>query len=185
MHKSLKLPVAPEVVDIICNKYHVLEFVIIVEHDIDPESLASTLEKYISYNFDCQERLVVCHFDTDYYPSLTCVGNSIYNFFRLCANFNIPLDRVIFLTNHVGIEKEINTVSQNICNFTDVKVVYTHQWLDYPDVDQTSNNDPEAELTHLYSCLNGQQRMHRMLTLCMLKEHDLLDKGIISYNFGN
>jgi hypothetical protein len=180
-------PLHNDVVEIICNKYSVLVFVNLVDYDLDPESLASLLEKYHSHSFSSNEKIVVLHHDTDYYVSTNAVGNTVYNFFRLCANFDISLDNIIFLTNHYGIDEEIKKVSMNICNSSNVSVIYTSLWYDFPTVAETLDKsflfEPE-KICKLYSCLNGQQRMHRMLTLCMLEHADLLDQGIISYHFG-
>lgn len=176
-----------DVVKIVCDKYCVLEFVNLVDYDFDPESLASLLAKYCSYSFAANQKIIVLHHDTDYYPSTDAVGNTIYNFFRLCANFDISLENIIFLTNHYGIDKEIKKVSMNICNSSGPSVIYTSLWYDFPTTaeapDKNFLSEPE-KICKLYSCLNGQQRMHRVLTLCMLEQAGLLDQGIVSYHFG-
>jgi hypothetical protein len=179
-------PLHNDVVEIVCNKYRVLEFVNLFNYDVDPESLASLLVKYHSYSFAANEKIVVLHHDTDYYASTVAVGNTVYNFFRLCTNFDISLDNIIFLTNHYGIDEEIKKVSMNICNSSGPSVIYTSLWYDFPTASEVQDKnflfDPK-KICKLYACLNGQQRMHRVLTLCMLEEAGLLDQGIISYHF--
>jgi len=174
-----------EIVDIICKKYKVLEFIDFEKCALDPENLANILKKYYSFSFSPDEKIIILHHDTDYYSSVNAVGNTIYNFFRLCANFDINLSNIIIVTNHYGIEQEIVSVARSICNSDDITVIYTAQWFDFPsyrDIDQSSF-DNKTDIVSLYSCLNGQRRNHRLLTLCMLKEYNLLDKGIISYHF--
>lgn len=176
-----------EIVNIICKKYNVLEFIDLIQYDIDPENLADVLEKYYFFSFSPGEKIIILHHDTDYYSSITAVGNTIYNFFRLCANFDIDLSNIIIVTNHYGIEHEIASTARSICNSNGIKVIYTSQWYDFPsyqDINQ-STIDYNTDVVSLYTCLNNQQRMHRLLTLCMLKEYDLLDKGIVSYHFKN
>lgn len=175
-----------DVFDVICNKYCVLKVVALVDYDLDPESLASILVKYCSYNFDSDEKIIVLHHDTDYYASTSAVGNTVYNFFRLCANFDIALDNIIFLTNHYGIKEEIKKVAASVCNSDKISVIYTSLWYDFPTVAETQKKnflcEPE-KICKLYSCLNGKQRMHRLLTLCLLEDAGLRDQGIISYHF--
>jgi hypothetical protein len=176
-----------DVIEIVSNKYCVLEYIALVDYDLDPESLASVLGKYCSYSFGCNEKIIVLHHDTDYYAATSTVGHTVYNFFRLCANFDIAVDNIIFLTNHYGIEQEINKVAVSVCNSNRISVIYTSLWYDFPNVSVIQNKnflcEPE-KICKLYTCLNGKQRMHRLLTLCMLEDADLRDKGIISHHFG-
>lgn len=182
MHLST---IKQSVIDLIQEKYQIVDIIDLVKYSTNIELLADTLTKYYNSNFSANQRLVVLHHDTDYYPFESTSGNLVYNFLRLCANFLIPLDQVIFLTNHYGIVNEITKISNQICNSTPPKVIYTSQWYDFPDrsdvVDAEINNDP----SYLFCCLNHKQRQHRVLTLSILKEYNLLDRGLISYHFGN
>lgn len=172
------------VIDILCEKYEVVDFIDMFDHDIYPESMAAVLKKYQVHMLRPYQRIVVLHHDTDFYHSFDTPGNNIYNFFSICAEYQVPLPNVIFLTNHYGIETEIKKCSMDLCGFGDVKVVYTSQWFDFPDAtDYPESPNFEFDLTHTYTCLNGQQRAHRVLTLSMLSENGLLEDGIISYHF--
>jgi hypothetical protein len=174
------------VIDLIASKYQITQILDLANYHDNPEALALDLEKYYDYTFSCNQCLLILHHDTDYYPNLEGVGNMIYNLMRLFANFLIPLDRVIILTNHYGIDKEITKVAGVICNSDAPKVIYTSQWSDFPDINQISKSVPtDSTVNYLFCCLNGVQRQHRIMTLCMLAEYQLLDNGIISYHFGN
>ncbi len=180
--------ISDEVINCVREKYNVIDIVDLVEYSLYPEQLAERLAKYFSYTFSNNERIVILHHDTDYYPSTTSVGNTVYNFFRLCANFDISINHMLFFTNHYGIEKEITFLSKTICNSDSISVIYTSLWYDFPsdeDINQSSLNADNVEFEWLYSCLNGQQREHRIFTLCMLTEYNLLESGIISYHFKN
>ena len=180
-----KIKLNKEVQELIHKKYNVLEYIDLV-HGINVEYFINILSKYHSYKFTANERIVILHHDTDYYPSLTSVGNATYNFFRLCANFNISLDHLLFVTNHYNIKKEIQTLAKNICNSNNINVIYTSQWFDFPsdeDINQAKPSVNQYNIDSLYICLNNQQRLHRLLTLCMLVEYDLIDHGVITYHF--
>jgi hypothetical protein len=185
--QNQRLRVSTDVLDIIQEKYNVIDIIDFVDYDFYPEKLATVLEKYHSAEFSVNDRIVVLHHDTDYYPDLNSTGNTIYNFFRLCANFNIPTYFILFITNHYHIDEEIKTIEKNVCNTNNISVIYTAQWYDFPsdeDIKEASSlNNNNIDFQLLYSCLNGQQREHRLFTLCMLMEHGLLDQGIISYHF--
>ena len=185
---SQQLRISNKVIDIVREKYNVIDIVDLVDYDLRPEELATKLENYFSYTFSANDRIVILHHDTDYYPDNTSVGNTVYNFFRLCANFDISIEHIIFFTNHYGIEKEITFLANTICNSNSISVVCTSLWQDFQsdeDIDQISLNSTDVEFEWLYSCLNGQQRAHRIFTLCMLAKYELLDSGIISYHFKN
>ena len=175
-----------EVVDIVREKYNVIGIIVLSEHDLYPEELATILVKYCSHNFSHNDRLIVLHDDTDYYPNLNSVGNTVYNFFRLCANFDISVNHILFFTNHYNIEEEIKSVAKTVCNSNNIAVICTSLWADYPldnNIDQTLLDDSVTTYEALYACLNGQCREHRLLTLCMMSEHRLLDRGVVSYHF--
>ena len=174
--------VKQSIIDLIRTKYQIIKIIDLVKYT-NPESLAGVLSEYHSVEFAQDQRLVILHHDTDFYPSTTSVGNTIYNILRLCANYNIPLEHVILLTNHYGIEDEVKTAARQICNADDISVIYTSQWYDFPDYTDIKPADLNVTLDYLYCCLNGKQRQHRVMTLCMLQEHDLLDVGVISYHF--
>lgn len=174
-----------KVIKLIEQKYQIIKIIDLVDYDLNPESMANLLASYAAAEFANLQRLVVLHHDTDFYPASGSIGNTVYNFFRLCANYIIPIDKVIFLTNHYGIKDEIKAAAIQICNDDNVTVIYTAHWYDFPTDLQNNHSSDDINITNLYCCLNGQQRQHRVMTLCMLKEHDLLDNGIISYNFRN
>jgi hypothetical protein len=172
------------VIDLIQQRYHIVDIVDLSEHVIEPESLAVCLSQHINAKFDSNQRIVVLQHDTDYYPRINSVGNTLYNFVRLCANYQIPLDKVILLTNNYGVEAEIQSLARQICNEDTITVIYTAQWFDFPDM-PLQPHSPEVPIKNLYCCLNGKMRQHRILTLSMLQEHQLLDLGVISYHFGD
>jgi hypothetical protein len=173
------------VIDLIQEKYQIVDVIDLVDYSPDAESLAQVMEKFYDKEFGPTERLVILHHDTDYYPSPTTVGNTVFNLFRLCANYLISLDHIIFLTNHYGIKDEIFSICKSICNTQSMpNVIYTSQWYDFPNAsDMVVTNSKFTDPQHLFCCLNNKRRQHRVLTLCMLQDHDLLDHGLVSYHF--
>lgn len=171
------------VLDLIEQKYSIVEIIDLLDYDFELDALATTLHKFKNYKFENNQRIVVLHHDTDYYPSGESVGNTVYNFFRLCSNFEIPLDKILILTNHYGIEKEIKKISKSMCNTQSPKVICTSQWFDFPNIDDNNTKSSDHNVEYLYCCLNGYRRQHRIMTLCFLEHYKLINKGIVSYHF--
>lgn len=172
----------PEVIDLVESKYHILETINLYDYDSNPDSLFALFKKYQDYTFNPNERILILHHDTDYYIQNT-PGFTLYNLILILSHLFIPGEFLIMLTNHYGIETEVNLQYKLLSGLTPLKVIYTSLWYDFPfnyPPAQPKSQNPET----LFCCLNGIQRHHRMILLCFLKEKGLLNKGMISYNFG-
>lgn len=141
--------------------------------------------------YEPQEKIVVAHFDTDFYIHGR-VGVKLYNFLEIVRQLDIPLSTIVFLTNHVGMEQEIrNHVAKTYHNhdfdndFINV-VVCNYNTLQCPETVPQVEIDRGAEFELIekhYICLNGKKRTHRVFFLSLLKEMNLLDSGILSWHF--
>jgi hypothetical protein len=172
------------VLDLVLKKYQIIELIDLCEVDHDPRSLVDRLSPHASPQWNPDQKLVILHHETDYYPNINSIGNTVYNFFRLCANFCIPLESIIFFTNHYGLQALLHKFVQEICNETGLTVIETSQWYDMPD-SSVDSEISDIVPDKLYACLNGAARRHRVFTLCALSEYGLLPEGIVSYHFGN
>lgn len=172
-----------EVLDIVNDRYTVLDIIDLQQYDYQIEKVDQLLSKYTNHTFSVHERILIFHHDLDYYTSVSSSGFTLYNLCVLLNRHQIPHEFLIMFTNHYGIEKEVAHLSEQVCNSVPFKVVYTSQWYDYSD--QLSSNNSVPVIENLFCCLNGISRGHRILTLCYLKEHDLLSQGTISYHFKN
>jgi hypothetical protein len=175
-----------KVIDLIKEKYKILEILDLVYYDCRLNELNQILQKYQNYTFSPDERIVILHHDTDYYPSGGDVmGNNIYNLFKLLARNSIPMEFAIMFTNHYGIISEVDQLCRNILNQTPPKIIYTALWYDFPCDLENLSPIKYQNIEHLYACLNGVERTHRVLTLSYLNHNDLLSRGMISYFFKN
>jgi hypothetical protein len=177
----LDISIKQEVLDIVKDRYKVLEIIDSIRYNDQLEKVDQLLSKYINHTFSSDERILILHHDTDYYISVESTGFTLYNLCMLLKKNQIPHEFLIMFTNHYGIEKEVAHLSEQVCNSSPFKVVCTSQWYDYSDQQISNNSVPVIE--NLFCCLNGVNREHRLLTLCYLKEHDLLSQGTISYHF--
>jgi hypothetical protein len=174
-----------KVIDLIEKKYRVLTYLDLLYYDCRLNQLNQILSDYQDYVFLPEERIIILHDDTDYYVNIESFGDNIYNLFKLMNKYNIPMEFVIVLTNHWGLKTEIEKLSKIILNGQMPRTIYTALSSDFPD---DLNNLPPLQhekIDYLYTCLNGVERQHRVLTLCYLNQNDLLSRGMISYHFKN
>lgn len=175
----------PEVYEILNSKYTIVGEIDLVKVGLDPLVLEKEFYKLKKEFYTSNERIVILHDDTDYYGNMQSEGNIIYNTICAIKNAGIPPETIIIITNHIGIKDEVDTISKKIIASQAIKVIYTHLNYDYPssndlhELPHSTNITPSA----LYVCLNGQSRTHRKFFLSLLRKHDLLNKGILSYHF--
>jgi hypothetical protein len=175
-----------EVTDLITTRFDVVETINLINYDCEIDTLVSLLSQYQDYVFGPDQRIVILHHDTDYYQvdSHKVEGNTMFNLFTLFSNFNIACEKIVFVTNHYGIQDEIDRLSVTICNSAAPMVIYTSLWYDFPTLkDITSPVVLANSINNAYCCLNGVQRQHRILALCYLKELGLIEHGMISHSF--
>jgi hypothetical protein len=156
---------------------------------VNTDILLNAISQFQNANFGLRQRILILHHETDYYPTINhdgVVGNTIFNLFKLISTFNVPSEKILFLTNHYNIQEEIDRVAL-FFNLTAPQVVYTSQWYDFPKIEEITDqiNSPKEipPISSLYCCLNGVERMHRLLTLCYFKATGILKHGLISYHF--
>jgi hypothetical protein len=179
MSKSIQ----QKVIDLVGQKYQILEILDLIYYDCRLNELNQTLQKYQNHIFSPDERIILLHHDTDYYSDIKSVGNNIYNIFRILSYHDVPLEFVIMFTNHYGIEKELQHMCQKILNKSVPQVIYTVLFWIFPENLENLPDPKYQEIKNLYCCLNRVERAHRLLTLAYLQEYDLLDQGVISYHF--
>lgn len=171
-----------KVYQIIEQKYKVLETIDIFDYGSNIDNLYKLLANYENYVFLPNERILILHHDTDYYVTTKASGFTIYNLILILNKLNIPNEFIVMLTNHYGIEDEIQKQFQDISGTNIFKIIYTSLWYDFPE--QVDITEPESgKLKKLYCCLNGAERLHRVALLCNLEEKSLIENGMISYHF--
>lgn len=172
----------PDIVDYCENKYKVLDWYWVSEYDSDLKSLYNYWQKFQGKVFAPNERIMVINHELTYYSNLNDTGLSLYNLFATLHHFDIPSDFLILLVNYPA-EREI----KELCDLFSLPmphIVETEHWVDR--VRPGITNVPEINIDDIvspYMCLNGRMRPHRVDMLCMLAEKDLINKGIVTYNF--
>jgi len=163
------------------EKYQVLNWYVISMHDFNFQSMTKFWDQYKNHVFGPNERIIVVDTETQYYAEKNSIGHGLFNLFLTLHHYNIPSDFVILLTNYPA-QKEVS----ELCRLFNLPRPVIHQsdyflgWIQ-PDIANAPNNFDNIQ--KVYICLNGQSRAHRVDVLCLLKDYNLIDRGIVTYNF--
>jgi hypothetical protein len=164
------------------SKYEILKVIT----DLDNlEVLEEKISQFQDFVFEKNQRIVIILDDTQYYSSLTQgTGFFLHNLFQLLKGYNIPEFFVLLLTNHHGIEPEVEFLNKTTpYNLTNI-ILNDSIWVDgCPNpstVDNIMNQNFNYNYEYLYSCVNHRHRRHRSYTVCRLANENLLDFGLVS-----
>ena len=162
------------------NKYHVVAEIDLVELDHDPQSLYQALKSAHREHYEPDDRILIYHYDTDYYYSQNTPGFTLTNLFTCLSSLDISINFCLLLTNHYGIQKEIHALCKNT---TDMPVFESNYTLLQTTPNPRHIHINIESISKAYICLNGAKRSHRVLFLSYLKAQELLDHGILSWHF--
>lgn len=167
------------------QKYKILGTFNLSTYDKNMFALYEDLREFQSREFSPDEKIVFYHFETDFY--LNGTGFTIYNLQLVLNKLDISQSGCIMLTLAYGIENEVHQQGCIICNDSYPMKIVANSYVmivstPYPDQSIQNNFD---QITFPFLCLNGAERSHRVMMLCLLSEYGLLNKGIVTWNFGD
>jgi hypothetical protein len=174
----------PDLTDCLNQKYQILGTFDLAHYDANMPGLYADLSGYRSREFLPNERIVFYFFEPDFYLNNT--GFTVYNLQVILNALDISQSACIMLTLSYGVEKEIHQLGQDICNDHYPMKVVTNSYVQLvanptPRLDIKNNFD---QINMPFLCLNGIERNHRVMFLCLLEELGVLDQGIVTWNFG-
>jgi len=171
----------------ISKHVNILANISLILIDDDFEKLRSILLRTKKETFQHNDYYVICHGDTDFYLPGSPYGLSIFNLVRTFQEVDISLGRVIFVTDHLGIEEEFKFLIPQKLHQFDLPLIIDNcmsassdLMLDnfcYPDI----NVNPAKIKKHAL-CMMGAKRIHRNGLFHFLKNNNLLEKIVTSYN---
>jgi hypothetical protein len=173
----------PQVTNHLNKKYSVLATYNLDQYDGQMSLLYHHLHQFQDYAFSPREKIIFYHFETNFY--VNNLSLQLYNFQMILNQLKIPRFACILLTAHYGVDKEIsNLEDQFSCDSTKMQVWTSSyvQILSNPIPEKNNKSDHEC-IKYPFLCLNGTQRVHRIMLLCLLQKYNLLDQGLISYHF--
>jgi hypothetical protein len=152
--------------------------------------LYSLLAPLTKKTYDINDRIIIMHFDTDYY--IDPLDNShpglmITYVQQMCSALNIPNYFILMITNHDNIEKEL-TYLQKKYSVDDIPIPYINCELVMYAINSSAAqpvNLNQELICKKYSCLNYNSRPHRDRLMSLLTVNNLLDEGLVSYSAVN
>lgn len=173
-----------EIVDRFEERYKIVDWIWLNVIDSNLNELYSYWAQYKDRVFEHNERIVLINHELMYYPDNSNISHSLYNLFATLQYFNIPSDFLVFLVNYPA-DDEIGYLT-NLFNLPMPTIINNEHWVDRinPGITET----PALNIDNIkkpFMCLNGRSRAHRIDILCLLEEYNLIDKGIVTYNFAN
>lgn len=109
-----ELETPDKVLSLLSAKYNIMKQLSFLSFDDDFEMLKSILLSVKKDSYCHNDRILIEHFDTDFYYSESSVGINLRNFFTVAEIVNIPVHLFVFYTNHFGIKNEIDIICKSI-----------------------------------------------------------------------
>jgi hypothetical protein len=176
----------PELTQGLLEKYQIKGTVNLVNSATNPIGIFKKIKQIAQDSYDENERIVVQHYDTDFYFGRNGVG--LHNFLTCLTHYQISPSKVIFLTNHPGIDSEIllyyqHNYPRHNYDIDQINVVVNNYTTFQTIIDPIRLSPDYDSIDHHYICLCGSPRTHRKLFLSLLNHYNLLDQGIVTWHF--
>ena len=162
------------------TKYNIIAEIDLCKLGNDPGRMYNVLSLAYKDHYDPNDRILIYHYDTDFYHVGGGTGFIVSNLMACLNHLDISVCFCLLLTNHYGISNEINHLSTNEVGMQIFENNYSLVQTDPTPKPIDINVD---KIVKPYICLNGAKRSHRVMFLCYLREHQLLDCGILSWHF--
>lgn len=153
----------------------------LLDYDSRLEDLYTELEKLKKDPFPQDYRFIFTHYDTDYYITNTEPGLLLRNLQRILVELDIPNYFCIIITAQ-DIESQLEMLQREETH--DTVPIASFKCAVQPLLHGLKNSNLELAVdavAHNYICLNRVTRSHRRLLFSLLKDKNILDKGLVSY----
>ncbi len=162
--------------------YNILDTIEFKEFDLDFNVLKDRLSQIKQKHYDVNDRIVIEHFDTDYYDySIFKFGVNLYNLMTVIKELDIPYFVFVFVTNHFGLQQEVEEILQDHPigdrpTIIETFIIITHYNSDIVE-DLPVNTQ---EIKHAGLSMMGRNRSHRYSLYNYLNKNNLLDEVPVS-----
>jgi len=171
MYERTELPL--EYRTFINSKYNVVGQIYLPDYDRDFTKIDQLLSSIKIDQFLPNDRIVIEHFETDYYLPEFPYGFTLYNLFTAFKKLDIPLFTMLLVTNSFGIEKEVN---QLVTDLNDCPTIVSTFLSTRHYIDSYTNISIEAEeITIPGISMLGYARTHRNALFNFINKNNLLN----------
>ena len=166
----------------LASVYNILDTIEFKEFDRNFDALRTRLGQIKREQYDVNDKVVIAHFDTDYYDDkMLCFGLNLYNVITLITELDIPYFVFVFVTNHFGLQQEIDLILKDHPIEDRPKIIETFIIRNHYNstiVEDLPVNTQEIKYAGL--SMMGKPRSHRFSLYNYLIEHELSDNVQVS-----
>ena len=149
--------------DKLSSAYNILDTLYVDEFDHNFDVLKSKLSEIKRKRYDVNDRIIIEHFDTDYYDKQVLkFGLNFYNTLTTISELDIPYFVFVFATNHFGLQQEVDLILKDHPNEDRPKIIETFiTWSHYnPDLVEDLPINTQ-DIKHAGLSMMGASRSHR------------------------
>lgn len=163
------------------NAYNILDTLYVAEFDHDFDVLKSKLSQIKREGYDVNDRILIEHFDTDYYDKQVLkFGLNFYNTLITISELDIPYFVFVFATNHFGLQQEVDLIlkdhpQEDRPTIIETFITTSH----YSDLVQDLPVNAQ-DIKHAGLSMMGASRSHRHGLYNYLNTNNLLDSVKVS-----
>ena len=162
------------------NTFDILDIIKFTEFDTDFSVLENRLTAIKKDHYLPNERIIIEHFDTDFYHHRLVYGLNLYNLIETIRKIDIPFFTIMLITNHFGIKKEIDKILKNhnkedFITVIETFITNTHYTNSIDEFDIAVDKISFSAMAML-----GASRSHRVALYHFLDSNNLLDKVEVS-----
>ena len=164
------------------NHYTIVDSIEFKQFDQNFNILIEKLSSIKKPVFAANEKIIIEHFDTDYYnDKILKHGMNLFNFFSVALDIDIPLSVFVICTNYFGIQKEIDQI---LCDHDHddrplvIETFITKSHYSKKNMHDIAINTNSIEYAGL--SMMGASRSHRFAFYNYLCNNKLLDKVKVS-----
>lgn len=103
----------PELLETLKTNFNIVGHVEFKQFDNNWDFLTNFFRRTHKQMFDVNDRYIIEHQDTDIYIPECSVGINLRNFFEIARKEDIPFYTILIWTNHLGIQKEIDSICKH------------------------------------------------------------------------
>jgi hypothetical protein len=177
--------ISPLLYQKLATKFTILDSIRLFRYFHDWEAFAKRIKQTHKEVYAHRERYLIDHSDTDYYLPKCPYGLNMFNLVRTCLYEDIPMNTLIIITNHIGLQKELELLIPEHMHKHNFPTIIDKCITAFKNV-RTGLNLPIADysvdeiIKHGVSMM-GVPRVHRNLIFNLMKKNNLLDDYAVSY----
>ena len=184
------LDLTESILSTIKSTINIVDVISLLDFDSDFESLKKRLSDNKKHHYTNSDYYVIVHVDTDYYLPKCPYGFSIFNLYKTFKEIDVDIRKIIFLTNHSGIRKEFEILSEVMYGSKNITpeiidntiTPFAHGCASLYSKEYEDKKINIERIEHHGICMMGKPRVHRNAIFNHLKKNHLLDKIKTSYN---